>query len=273
MDEIRIDNLKIRANHGVLDFEKANGQDFYVNAVLYTSTREAGLGDNLDKSTDYSKVCETIRSTMTDHTYDLIEAVAEHVAMDILRGYPLIRAVDVEIRKPQAPVPMEFESISVKIHRGWSTVYLSYGSNMGDSHKLIDEAMEKLMGDASIRFIKESERIVTKPYGGVEQDDFVNGACKIETLYNPEELLDLLHKIEAEAGRVRDVRWGPRTLDLDIVLFEKKVYESEDLIIPHVDMENREFVLKPMCELAPNMRHPVLGLTMEQLLKKLQSGE
>ena len=89
------------------------------------------------------------------------------------------------------------------------------------------------------------------------------------TTLDPEELLDLTSGIENDCHRKRTVRWGPRTLDLDILLYDDLVHESSDLIIPHVDMENRDFVLRPMCELNPNLRHPVLKKTMKQLLDSL----
>lgn len=269
MDQIRIDNLQIRAFHGVYADEKDRGQNFYVNAVLYTDTHKPGMTDNLDESTDYGEVCKCIYSTMTKNTYDLIETACEHIAYDILLSFPMIKEVDVELRKPEAPIPMEFESVSIKIHRKWSDVYVAMGSNIGDSDSYLDEAIYGLNEHELIRVIKESERIVTKPYGGVEQDDFLNSVCHIRTLLTPDELLDYLHILESNANRVRDIHWGPRTLDLDILLYDDLVYEDEDLIIPHVDMENREFVLRPMCELAPYRRHPILKKTMQQMLDAL----
>ena len=97
----------------------------------------------------------------------------------------------------------------------------------------------------------------------------MNGCAGIETLLSPEELLALLHEIEARAGRTREVHWGPRTLDLDIIFYDKLVYESEDLILPHVDMANRRFVLQPLSELCPNYRHPILQKTVTQMLEAL----
>ena len=81
--------------------------------------------------------------------------------------------------------------------------------------------------------------------------------------------MELLNQIETKAGRKRETHWGPRTLDLDIIFYDKLVYEDEELILPHVDMENRYFVLKPLSELAPNMRHPILQKTVTQLLQAL----
>ena len=114
-----------------------------------------------------------------------------------------------------------------------------------------------------------SELLVTKPYGGVEQDDFVNGAIALKTLLSPQELLEKLHEIEQHANRERIIHWGPRTLDLDIIFYDKLVYEDENLIIPHIDMQNRDFVLAPMNQIAPYLRHPVLNQTISQLLNIL----
>lgn len=266
MDEIRIDNLEVYAYHGVFPEENEKGQPFFVNAVLYADTRAAGLMDELMLSTHYGEVCHTITEWMQGHTCKLIETVAENVAQEILLQYPLVKALDLEIRKPEAPIGLPFESVSVKIHRGWHEAYLSIGSNMGNREKYIADALNALEQEKLIKVENVSELLITKPYGGVEQEDFVNGAIAIRTLLSPEELLEVLHRIEAVADRKREVHWGPRTLDLDIVFYDKLIYESDDLIIPHVDMENRYFVLKPLSELIPNYRHPILGKTVSQLL-------
>ena len=91
----------------------------------------------------------------------------------------------------------------------------------------------------------------------------------MRTLLTPEELLDCLHEIEAAAGRVRTLRWGPRTLDLDILLYDDLILDTEDLHIPHIDMQNRDFVLKPLAQIAPYKRHPVLNRTIGQLEEEL----
>lgn len=270
MDRIIIENLKIFAYHGVYETENEKGQNFYVNATLYTDTRQAALKDDIGLSTDYAAVCQTIKETMTIKAYDLIETVAEKVAEAILMNHEKIAAVDIEIRKPQAPVPMEFESISVKISRKWSEAYISYGSNLGDKEAYIEDALNKLDSRPDCKIEANSSLYVTKPYGGVEQDDFVNGACKIRTLLQPQELLEVLHTIENEAGRVREIHWGPRTLDLDILFYDNLVYDSDNLSIPHTDIENREFVLEPMNEIAPYKHHPLLRLTMAELYERIK---
>ena len=271
MDEIRIDNLEVYAGPGVFEEENRNGQLFFVSAVLYTDVREAGLKDDLTLSTHYGEVSHLIHDYLREHTYKLLEAATEQLAEEILLSFPFICALSLEIKKPQAPIGLPFESVSVKIHRGWKKAYLSIGSNMGDKQKYLEEAIDKLGSASRIRKVKVSDFLVTKPYGGVEQDDFLNAALEIETLYTPMELLRFLQKTELEAGRERKIHWGPRTLDLDILFYENVISDSKELMIPHPDMQNREFVLKPLAELCPYYVHPLLGKSVGQMLNELKT--
>ena len=272
-DKIEIRNLEIYAYHGVFPEENERGQIFLVNAVLFTDLRKAGREDRLELSTHYGEVCHFIDRWMREHTYKLIEAAAENVVRQLLSAFPLIWEIELEIKKPNAPVGLPFEAVSVKIKRGWHRVYLSVGSNLGDRRAYIQGAIDALRANPQVRMGKISPLLETKPYGGVEQDDFLNGALEIETLLSPDELLEELHRIESAAGRERLVRWGPRTLDLDILFYDKLVYEDEQLIIPHIDLENRRFVLEPLCAIAPNLRHPILQKTVSGLLKELDISE
>lgn len=273
LDEIRIDNLEVYAYHGVFPEENEKGQPFFVNMVLYTDTRKAGLSDNLEYSTHYGEVSHAVHQFMTEHTFQLIETVAEGVADLILKNYPLVQKVDVEIRKPEAPIGLPFESVSVKITRQWHTVYLAFGSNLGDREAYIKEAVGKIEKDESCIIEKVSAILQTEPYGMEEQGKFLNGALAVRTLYQPQELLEVLHKIEAEAGRERIIHWGPRTLDLDILFYDDDIIHTENLIVPHIDMENREFVLQPLSEIAPYFRHPITGKTVAQMLDALKKRE
>lgn len=268
-DQIRIEELEVYAHHGVYPEENEKGQHFYVNATLYTNTRPAGMADDLRLSTNYGEVCQFITEFMQQHTFQLIETVAERTAYEVLQQFPLVQGLDLEIRKPEAPIPLPFGSVSVAIHREWHEAYIAVGSNMGDSRGHIAKALGQLEKHKDIQVTKVSGLLETLPYGGVEQENFVNGMFEIRTLLTPEELLRELHKIEASEGRERKIHWGPRTLDLDIIFYDDLIYSSEDLVIPHVDMENRYFVLKPLSELAPNFRHPITHKTVAQMLAEL----
>lgn len=270
-DEIRIRELQIFAHHGVYDFETENGQNFYVNVVLYTDTKKAGKTDELTDSTNYGEVAQFITDFLTQNTYKLLETAVEQTAAELLRRFPLIKGVELELRKPEAPIPLPFDSVSVCIERFWHTAYVALGSNMGDKKKYLDDALAELSGNADIRLLRVASYIETEPYGGVEQDSFLNSMCCIETLLSPDELLEELHRIEQLADRKREIHWGPRTLDLDIIYYDDVVMATEGLIIPHADMENRTFVLEPLCEIAPYLRHPISGRTTRQMLDEYKN--
>ena len=271
MDIIRIDNLEVYAYHGAYDEEKEKGQYFYVNAELYTNTRKAGMNDDLDASTNYGTVCDFIHDFMTKHTYDLIETVAEQLAQALLLEFKLVKSVLLEIRKPHAPIEKEFESVSVEIERGWHEAFVAFGSNLGDKEKFIDEAIEALSNLPQITIVAISDKIVTEPYGNVEQDVFLNGVMKIETLLPADELLQILQKVEEHAGRERKIHWGPRTLDLDIIFYDDDIISEDDLIVPHPDMKNRDFVLKPLMQIAPYKLHPVYRKTISDMYAELMA--
>lgn len=272
MDQIVIENLETYGYHGVFAKENRDGQTFSFNVVLHTDSRKAAKEDNLELSTDYSEICHFIDDWMKKNVCKLIETVAERLSCEILKRFPMVNAIDLEVKKPEAPIGLPFDSVSVKIHRSWHKVYLSIGSNMGDRNQFLENAVNTLKNNDLTKEVKMSSLIETKPYGPVEQDDFLNGVVELKTLMTPNELLDFLHEIEAEAGRERNIHWGPRTLDLDILFYDKLIYEDDQLIIPHVDLENRYFVLKPLSELAPNFRHPILGKTVSTLLNELDKA-
>ncbi|MBQ8946205.1 MAG: dihydropteroate synthase [Lachnospiraceae bacterium] len=150
------------------------------------------------------------------------------------------------------------------------TAYLSIGSNIGDRMSYIEKAIGLLAMDKRIKVEKVSTIMETEPYGGVEQENFYNGAIKIKTTYTPSELLKAVGNIEKECGRIRTIHWGPRTLDLDIVLYDELYINSDGLTIPHKDMHNRRFVLDPMCEIAPYAFHPVFGCSIAELQHRLE---
>ncbi len=269
MDIITIEKLKVYAYHGVFEEEKKDGQVFYVSARLHLDVRKASRNDDLSKTVNYDSVAHLIDETVRSEKYDLIETVAETVATEILLKFPVIRTVDVKISKPEAPIELEFSDVSVEISRSRHTAYLGIGSNLGDRESYLDFAVEQLGKDELISVERVSDYINTEPVGLVEQPDFLNGVVEISTIYSPHQLLHVINDIENEAGRERIVHWGPRTLDIDILLFDDVITADEKLKIPHPEMTNREFVLKPLNQIAPYAYHPIYRKTMEELYARL----
>ena len=119
MDQITIKDLEVYANHGLYKEEKVLGQKFLVSAVLYVDTKLAGVSDQMEFSVDYGKVCHTIKEILIENDFNLIECVAETVAKKLLLKFSLISKLEIEIKKPWAPIGLPLDYVSVKIKRGW----------------------------------------------------------------------------------------------------------------------------------------------------------
>lgn len=146
------------------------------------------------------------------------------------------------------------------------TSFLLLGSNVGDRLGWLAFAIQKL-GDAVGEIQRASQLYQTEPWGNPDQQAFINQALEVTTHLSPKALLSRIRDIEDEAGRDRTVQWGPRTLDIDILLYENLVVDTRDLTIPHPRMALRRFVLKPLSEIAGNVIHPVLDISISELLE------
>lgn len=147
------------------------------------------------------------------------------------------------------------------------TAYIAVGSNLADPVSQANLAIETLKSLPQSKFIATSKLYSSTPMGPQNQPDYINAVVAIETELTPIELLNCTQAIEQEQGRVRkDERWGPRTLDLDIILYGNEVIDSERLTVPHYGMKEREFVLYPLAEIAPSLQLPD-GTELNELLK------
>lgn len=273
MDKIYIKDLKVFANHGVYEEENIRGQYFYVDAELFLDCQQAAVTDDLSESVNYGAVCRLISRVMRETTDCLIERVAYRIILAILHEYDKIKSVKVELKKPEAPIGMELAWPSVTLERGWEKVYVGVGSNLGDKEACLDLAGRRISQNPAVRNFRAAKIIETAPYGYVDQDSFLNTVYEFETYLQPKELLHTLWDIEQEAGRTRQIHWGPRTLDLDVLMYGNLVSEDPELILPHPDMENRSFVLEPLCALNPYLVHPLKRQRMSELLCKLKESE
>jgi len=149
-----------------------------------------------------------------------------------------------------------------------SIVYIGIGSNLGDRQKSCLRAIE-LLQERGIVVTKKSSLYETEPWGYKDQPQFINMAIEGETEFNPKELLMVLKNIEREIGREESLRWGPRKVDLDILLFDTIILTEGSLEIPHPLLHKRDFVLKPLCEIASDIHHPLLKMSISDLLQQL----
>jgi 2-amino-4-hydroxy-6-hydroxymethyldihydropteridine diphosphokinase len=149
-------------------------------------------------------------------------------------------------------------------------VFLGLGANFGDRMANLVRAVEELK-TAGVRVVQSSSVYETEPVGGPpDQDSYLNAAIEVATSLTPREMLDLCKKIETDLGRVPGPRWGPRRIDVDILLWGDRVVDEPDLEIPHVEMANRAFVLGPLDEIAPEVYNPQIGRTVHELAIQLR---
>jgi 2-amino-4-hydroxy-6-hydroxymethyldihydropteridine diphosphokinase len=145
--------------------------------------------------------------------------------------------------------------------------FIGLGSNLGDRKAMLDGAVAALKETPGVIVRAVSSYHETEPVGGPSgQGPFLNAAAALETALDPFELLELLLRIEGQFGRTREVQWGPRTLDLDLLLFGDRIIETPTLQVPHPRMAGRRFVLAPLVEIAPEAVEPVSGRTIRELL-------
>ena len=148
--------------------------------------------------------------------------------------------------------------------------YLGLGSNLGDKQKHITEAISKISKLKSVEITKTSSIIATKPYGKTDQPDFLNCVIETDTNLLPEDFLEKCLNIENQLGRIRKDKWGPRTIDIDLLFYGDKIINTELLVLPHPELHKRKFVLTSLNELCPDLVHPILNKKIKDIFVELK---
>lgn len=261
-DLIRLTGVRAFGHHGVLDHERRDGQDFVVDVVLSVDLRGAGTTDELARTVNYAEVAADVVDVVTGPPRDLIETVAEEIAARTL-ARPLVEAVEVTVHKPQAPVGVPFGDVEVVVRRERDVqVVVALGANLAgvdgaDPATTVRAAAQRLRRLRGLRGVRVSRPVTSAPVGGPAQPDYVNAVAVARTRLTPAALLAALHDVEADHGRTREVRWGPRTLDLDLVQYGDPAVGTDvrsddpELLLPHPRARERAFVLRPWVDVDP----------------------
>lgn len=253
MNKIFVQGLEILAKHGVNDFEKEQPQKFIFDIEVEVDFFKAYKTDDIQNTVNYASISKLVTQITQANTYNLIEKLAYECTFSIFENFHSVLSVNLKLYKPQAPMNRKFDSVGVSISLERETVYLSLGSSIGDKKCYLDTAIEKLEKVRGVVVKKISPYLESKPYGGVAQNTFLNCAVEIKTFLPPHALLDEIQTIENACGRVREKKWGDRTLDIDIIFFGDKNIADDRLIIPHPDYQNRDFVKYPLKNIAPHL--------------------
>lgn len=297
-DTITLTGLAITACHGVLDFEKRIPQSFVLDLSLEADLAPAGNCDDLTASLSYADVASRVIEVVSGASVDLIETLAERIAAACLE-WPIVEAVEVTVRKPNAPAGVAFTpttgvmagpAVSVRRERRRAVV-IAMGTNLGRRVATLRSALGALRSLDGLDVVHVSPLVETDPVGGVEQPDYLNAVIVGFTRLTGEHLLAELHRIEADHGRRRDVRWGARTLDLDLVALGTAGEDDEvraggerdgvvagaadasssPLALPHPRAHERAFVVVPWWQAAPwvSVRTPRGVIALDDLVRTL----
>src|SRR6056297_365501 len=251
-DRIEISALRVVTIVGALPHEREIPQPLEVDLA------DAGRTDELGDTVHYGLVADQVTAVVAEAKDVLLERLAARVAEEVL-SFDRVDAVDVTLTKLRPPLAVDAATTSVSLRRTRATLdvtarpacraFIALGSNLGDREGYLRGALAELG-----TVVAESQVYETDPVGGPdEQGPYLNMVVEVETTLDPFALLRRCRRIEAEAMRQRIVRWGPRTLDVDMILYEGVTIQSEELTLPHPRFAERRFVLAPLAEIAPEV--------------------
>lgn len=250
-DRIVLQGVTARGHHGVLDFEKRDGQTFMVDVTMGLDLSGAARRDDLSATVNYASVADAVVARITGPSFDLIERLAEVIADDVLT-HDRVDTVEVVVHKPEAPVGHPFTDVQVRVERtNAPQAVIALGSNLGDRGQTLAAAVQALRETRGLIVTAVSPIFETDPVGGPDQPPYLNAIALVRSELPPRPLLAALHTIEASQGRTREIRWGARTLDLDLISFgaaggrHEVISDDPALTLPHPRAAERAFVLVP----------------------------
>lgn len=292
LDELTITGLRVFAHHGVFDHERRDGQPFIIDATLRLPLAAAGATDELARTVHYGVLAEEIVAAVERDPVDLIETVAERV-VDVVLAHESVVSVRVTVHKPEAPIGVPFEDVSVSMTRTvasrmpavrgsapvptlrhWelsavTRAVVAMGSNLGDRESTLRDAVAELDAEPGVRVVSGSPLVQTLAVklDGVDESapEYLNAVIGVDTVLSPRALLSVLQRIESRHGRTREVRWGDRTLDLDLVAYGSVAVLDQDLVVPHPRAHERAFVLDPWSRMDADAVVPGRGPVAELL--------
>lgn len=256
-DRIDISGLRAVTIVGALPHEREIPQPLQIDLSLEVDLRDAGRTDELGDTVHYGLVADRVTAAVEESKDILLERLVARIADEVL-SFDRVDAVDVELTKLRPPLAVDAATTSVRIRRTRAdadlpahtvnVAYVALGSNLGDRESYLRLGVAGLGHVTAMSSVYE-----TDPVGGPDgQGAYLNMVVEVETSLDPFALLRRCQRIEAEAMRQRVVRWGPRTLDVDIIRFGDISIDSEDLVVPHPRFAERRFVLEPLAEIAPD---------------------
>lgn len=263
-DVIAVRGIRAFGYHGVLPHEGEFGQEFIADVELRCDMSAAAGADDLMLTADYGAVAATVARLIAEERFALIETLADRIAAALL-SQPSVTEVTVTIHKPHAPMPVGVADVAVtRVRRAALRAFLGLGGNLGDPVAAMQQTVSALQETPGVEAVAVSPVYRTVAEGGVEQPDFLNAVVELRTDLSPHELLAVCQRLEQASGRVRDQRWGPRTLDIDILAIEGMRVNEPDLVVPHPRASTRAFVVVPWAEVSPQFQLHLPGPTMAQ---------
>ena len=260
-DRLEINGLTVTAIVGALPHEREMAQPLRFDLALLVDLRDAGRSDELGQTVHYGEVAERVAAAVRESKDVLLERLADRVAQ-IVVGFDRVEAVDLTVTKLRPPIAETVDTTAVTIRRtaadfdvqprSTHRAIVALGSNLGDRQGYLRSAVEELGG-----IVAQSQVFETDPIGGPhDQGAYLNMVIAVDTPLDPFAFMRRCQRIEAAALRQRVERWGPRTLDVDILFFDDVTITSPALTIPHPRLAERRFVLEPLAEIAPERCPP-----------------